>query len=487
MKTRVRLAATLLLVLASSCASRPPATDGLTDPPTAPDSGISKAWPSDTERPLDFAAALRRALEVSPTLRVLESARATARLSRRALLDPRNPEIRLAREEGQGSFTDTPRLLPGGPIELYDPLDAPLPRRTTARNEQNNIAVRLFPPNPFTLRPERRQARSLAEAAELRVEQERILIADRVRTAWLSLQYLGADARLAREHAALLDQAAALLAELAAEGSALMADVTDAEQSSLRALMAYQDADESYHAALADLSALLYHDPSSLRVGSEPWPSVPPPNPATIDTERAVRLAMDNAPDAALFELESTAAREAYIAARRAWIPWLSHVEVEYSEREGNREGLSGFEASRRQSLEDSWGVSLAFELPVFSLFHARPALLRSEWQALEMRAALGREARRMEALRAVAQVRRDAERLRAFGEKAEPAEQRLRQLVENLAAPGAKPTLGEVLASSQRLQIDRQRLLLDYRLRRNLLQLETLLGTDLQHHAPMP
>ncbi len=487
MIVRVRRAATLLLLLAGACANRPPVRHALRAPPAPPDFGILKTWPSGTERPLDFDAALRRALEVSPTLRVLESARATARLSMRALLDPRNPEIRLAREEGEGSFSDTPRLLPGGPPELYDPLDAPLPGRTTATDTQNTIAVRLFPPNPFTLRPERREARTLAEAAELRVAQEEVLIADLVRSAWLSLQYLGADARLAGEHAALLDQTAIRLADLAAEGSVLLADVADAEQSALRALMAYQEADEAYQVALSELAALLYCEPESLRVGHEPWPSAPPPDPAAIDAERVARLAMDHAPDAALFELESKAAREAYVAARRAWIPWIRHVDVEYSEQESRRDGLSGFAATRRQSLEDSWGVSLAFELPVFSLFHATPALLRSEWQSLELQAAMGREARRMEALRAVAQVRRDAERLRVFGDKADPADRRLRQLLENLSVPGAQAPEAQSRASTQRLHIARQRLLLDYRLRRALLQLETLAGTDLQHLAPLP
>lgn len=459
----------LILLLATSCVTIDPETEGTRLAPRHSVEWPPPSPPATVSGPLQYSTALARALEVSPTLKALEAEVKSARLSTIAATSLRNPELRAGYSEQDGSFTDSFDPVPAGV--------APPDQNSFTDDEGVDVGFRFFPPNPFTLKYIRQEYLADEDSAALRVAQEKMLIADRLRSVWLTIAFLQADRDLARSNFQALEISASALAKLVEEGAATLMDAADEERAAVTALIGFQETEQALATATDDLSRILHYDPGTFSLAGTAWTRPPAFAPANIDKSYAGRLALENAVEIGVLDREAKAAEAKYQAARRAWIPWPRHVQFGFGDSTGRRSARRTGGVMRRNSGDDEWEVGLAVELPLFT---PSPDLMKSAWEDLESRAALGREEKKVEASLTIDRIARSNSHLQAFEKRARPGTARLEKLVDMLKD---SPNSGLVESSKARAQLivlQRQRLRLEYSLRRDVLQLETLTGTPL-------
>lgn len=460
------VAAALLL---SACASSRPLV-----PVDAP----SFIWPPDdapqrVDRPLTFEEAVHRAFEVSPSLQVLAAETVAADQAVRATRDLRNPELRGSWSEGDGSFIDTTTpLLPGAlPV---------LPETADTAGTQWRVSARIFPPNPFTVGPLRRAAESRATAATIRLQQERALIVDQLRLAWLTMAWLHNDYQLAEAQHAAARQAAETVALQLDTGTANLTEAAAIDRLTIRTLEELQQVETARAEVQAELSALLHFEAENMTFTELDWTAAATITPPAAHADAALLAHVRaSAPEGHIAGHEA-AARQAYLAARRAWIPWPRHIEGSYGESDGSRFRANLEQIARRDSREEEWQVSVAVEVPVFNLLNHGNRVLKAQWQALEHQAGLMREIKVAEARATLAQLRRAARQRAAFEQLAGPATERLDALT---AAADNTPVFRPREAAQNAVQwtaLQRTRLRHEYEVRRLMLQLEILCGGEI-------
>ncbi len=460
----IRYALLALLPLGGCATQTPPGSPGPSfhAPPTT--------LPLAVGVTIDFDTALDRALAVSPSLNARQADYQAAIQSAGAVYDLRNPEIRLGYQEDDGSFYETERV----DRLATDPLRSP---DTMTSGKTYDAAIRFFPPNPFVLTPTRRAAESRADAAALRIEHEKILVADLVRAAWLALAYTQEEVRLARKHAELADAYTDRMNAMAREGAASALDAAGADVAAFQALREHHDALAGWREALQSLAILLHADAGSMLFTGAEWTRPPDQNPVIMDAELAVQRALAHDASLAALTHDAQAAEAAYRAARRAWIPWPGYIQAGISDERDRRYRTSDEQIIRRYADSQSWDISLAVEVPIFSAIHRQPDVMRSQWEALTVQADLDRAGKAAMVRQLMARVQQGWSDWNTFNARAETVMARLRQLQEMITGSGGHNLTDAHRLAIQRIIIERQLLRADFRLRRDLLQLESLTG----------
>jgi outer membrane protein TolC len=447
--------------------------------PDAPGTDPSFIWPPEdapqrVDRPLTFEAAVQRAFAVSPSLQVLAAEADAAGLAVRATRDLRNPELRGSWSEDDGSFSDTRTPLQPGVRSV------PSESADTAAS-QWRVSARFFPPNPFTADPVRHAARSRAAAAAMRLQQERALIVDQLRLAWLTMAWLHHDYQLAEAQHAAARRAAETVALQLATGTANLAEAAAIDQLVLRTLADLQQIETARAEAQADVSALLYVEAEHLTFTELDWTAAAITPPAASEDAALLAHVRANALAGHIAGHEAAAARQSYLAARRAWIPWPRHIEGSYGEAEGSRFRADLQEVSRRNSREEEWAVSLAVEVPVFNLINHGNRVLKAQWHALEQQAGWVRESKVAEARATLAHLRRASRQLEAFTGLAGPVTERLHALTTETGDTSLFRPRDAAQHAMQATAVQRTRLHHEYEVRRLLLQLEILCGEPVE------
>lgn len=292
---------------------------------------LSSGQSSDGSGPRAEIDLERQALARDPELRPFRSAVEEARAELGAAVEWRDPELRASYGESDSTYTNAFR-----------------PDET---GEQAELALRIYPPHLWNIRPLRDAARARFHAAEADLMHQSWQTVSDVRALGAETAFLRRRIELKEEFIGLLKEKKKLLAELAEQGGVTAMDVVDLSSDLMGAAMQEADLRLELQQRQTELAA---RTGIAEYLADDNWNSGPGGKEPDA-CELADRAARER------FDLVALAWRaEAARADRRAEtgrkIPSLSHVQISQgSQEEDSRE-------------EDSWEVQAAVEIPVFSL-----------------------------------------------------------------------------------------------------------------------
>lgn len=330
MKPCLQIAVSMLAAacMVSGCASGRPAG-------VIPVPGILEQLPaeqvSDKSGPLLQKDLERQALARDPELRPLRVAVEEARAELGAAVEWRDPELRASYGESDSAYTNVFR-----------------PDET---GEQAEVALRIYPPHLWNIRPLRDAARARFHAAEADLMHQSWQTVQDVRALGAETAFLRRRIELKEEFIGLLKEKKKLLAELAEQGGVTAMDVVELSSDLMGAAMQAADLRLELQQRQTELAA---------RTGiadyqaDDKWNSGPGGKKPDADelADRAARQRFDLV--ALAWRAEAARADRRAEAGRK--IPSLSHIQIS----QGTQE-----DESRD---EDSWEVQAAVEIPIFSL-----------------------------------------------------------------------------------------------------------------------
>ncbi len=410
------------------------------------------AGPAQGERvengTLDEAAAEELALENSPAVRAAEAAVEAARARGRVLTAWRDPEVRgsYGRQRNVGN-------------------DAGGVRRTETLDEYGGL-LRVFPMSPWVRRSRRRSGDARVHVAESNAAAVRRGVRMEVRGQYDLLVYYDA---LRPVLEGMLGNAArrreaAYQRRSAGEGGAL--DLVDAQRRYLERRHDLQDLlrrSEIARRRLAQLTGVALE--KVCVTGGGTAPREPPAY--MRDCRRLEEIAVSRRPEAAAASWELAAAEAELQAGRRERLPWPSHVQASYRDREGDG--------------GESWTLQMAFPLPLASSSAAEVKLLERNVAVLRERLVAVRRRIRNEVQQAF------AEAVAAFAEarREELSWNEVRRSCREIReGAGQVPVDVRLRLKEEELAAERALLEAQYACRRALRGLEAAVGIDFMRPA---
>jgi len=311
--------------------------------------------PDDPERGWTMEQVVRMAQARDPALAVARAEIAAALARQRDASRPEDPQLRggAARNRRSGTRSQLPY---------------------TDRYAEYDLALRLFPANPWERRAETRRLTAELEAARgmLHLAEEQVGLA--VREDVLLLQEAEADLARLDRLLALRARRFSLLQEQSAHGRVTRAEVVQAAGVQLEMMQAREARERERDRLRRRLAS---------RIGLA-HVSVPLPPDDAVEAqgeallERAAALRLDRA-EIEVLTWQVQAADAGVDAQRALRRPWVSHVQA-------------GFGVDDRAGRNDDWSIQAGVTLPWFSRNDQRAAAASAERDAVEARLREARE-----------------------------------------------------------------------------------------------
>ncbi len=391
----------VLLMALSGCRStwsetaNPTMAGEVTPDSTAPLSAV-------TNTVLDVHSAITAALAHQPEIVLLRQAMEVARAEAVTCSGLLNPELRVGYDVGgqrteRTWYTNTAyNVIPPYTNTAWRPLDA---RGDDARDQDTlQLALRIFPPNPWLLwaQGDGARARFAAASADLRAAEWRLLCG--VRKLFNTLDYLEQDLELAGKLVAIRQAEAETLRILADKQQVTAVDELAAVQRHYQVLMDRERMEASLAQKRAELSAMtgipvagvLQDPPAAREAGLRALGG---------DRLAAMRVkVIENRQEVVAAYWRQQSAQASLREAKSLRIPWFTHIQGSYT-RGRSHEALSAAAnlqtvpgaipdpvLATDESQDESWGIEAAVEIPVFSLGPGATRLQRADcrrWTAV--------------------------------------------------------------------------------------------------------
>ncbi|MBN1268211.1 MAG: TolC family protein [Kiritimatiellae bacterium] len=357
---------------------------------------------------LDLESAVAAALKSDPRVLGARALLAAAQGERRAAWAPRDPEARFEYSESEGTRGTT---LPGA--EQWD---------------EYSYGLRFFPSHPGVARAGSRAAAARVRAAEAAVRLAGWQTSCEVRRLFCDVARLREQVAAEERCIAATRVRHAVAREKAEGGAATSLDVSAAALDVLDAVRRRDRTSGLLFEASARLAALAGRpDLSDVELSDSFTP--PDIDPAGLDVERLVGAALEQREDVASAAWQMAAAEADLAAERRGRQPWLTHIEVSYSEERGYQD-------------DETWGVGAGFGLPLFSsVAPGAQAAREGDVACRREELVAARELARQEITEAVGALRAAAQRRRAFEAEAGPV---LREMKDTLSGLAGRDDVGD-------------------------------------------
>lgn len=489
----------LLLPLAAGCAHRLP--DKAILPPDVLREFRSYEIPR-VDGPMDVKTAVALALKHDPDLAVLRDDVRVADANRSAAVQIDSPQLRFSTGSGDRTgrqfstvgITNTPWFVPG--VTAVTNIADTATGVTTDYDEGQHTAVtlRLYPPNPFTLKYRVSETTALLLAAVSKLRGAEWSLATEVLKTYETVHHLKQDMEFLNKLVLVEKEMTKKLEKGAAAGEATLMDMMDVSRRYLRVLTDLDKARRDHDKAVRDLADITGTTASTLTVPSE-RPALPSLDPAIVTLKVLETAALEHRSDLAALLWEYHAASAAAGGARAQKIPWFSYLQASYSR--DTRDSVTdrntawttsdgGSVTVARPSISSSdlasqeWRIDAGISIPIFSLFtrpedpsiaeqHRRKTILTAGWKNT-----LTQIHNRF------SNVLESRESLRLYKDSSGPHMARMRKLLKNLDVesgldPDDAAKTAEVIVLTERTQA---RLVFEYRMA--LISLQEAVGRDL-------
>lgn len=355
-----------------------------------------------TNTVLDVHSAITAALAHQPDLVLLRQAMEVARAEAVTCPGLLNPELRVGYDVGgqrteRTWYTNTAyNVTPPYTNTAWRPLNA----RGDDTEDQDTLqlALRIFPPNPWLLwaQGDGARARFAAASADLRAAEWRVECT--VRKVFNTLDYLGQDLELAEGLVAVRHAEAETMRILADKRQVTAVDELSAVQKHYQVLMDRDRIEANLAQKRAELTALtgvpvagvLQDPPAERETGRQ-----------ALDRDRLAALrakVIENRQEVVAAYWRQQSAQAALRAAKSLRVPWFTHIQGSYA-RGRSHEALSAAAnlqtvygaipdpvLATDESEAESWGIEAAVEIPIFSLGPGATRLQRADcrrWTAV--------------------------------------------------------------------------------------------------------
>ena len=401
---------------------------------------------------MNLLVAINNAIAHSDRIALLRAAVDIAAQQKFVARDLRDPELRLSHETGLSSGT-----------RAY--LSTNLtPRSSSANAVGNNLALRLFPPNPWALsaRVSGATANYYADLAYLRHEEWLITI--EICRLFAEIQYLENDVQLIDQLTGVYKDTQDILEESMRQGQSTLQDLMTASRRYLRALSERNNVIHLYeeaHRQLAELTAIPA-DQIKL-VFDENMPK--PIDSVLMDMNFLENEAIQNRPDLTALFWRTEASKAKYKEACAERKPWLEFIQFSYatgsqSEDTDEFDIFTGSTATTRDDVDDDeWRVDIAISVPIISwLNHSTTASLSEhELAKMEESALLKRIHRKISS--ALSTMKSIEESQKQYETESTPIIQQMQNVLtsledENVLSPDQIARIKEEILETQRLKL---------------------------------
>jgi len=433
--------------------------------------------------------AIDRAIAHSPEIIALQgalNATAAAVSVGRAL---RDPELRLSYAEDDAKVDHSRRSIENTP----SPSSSTTVGHVNDEQSSYSVAVRFFPPNPWTWSPLVSQEEAAFKAAEAELEDAKRQISADLRLLFARIHHLTHDSDLMGR-----------LVDLYAEKQEQVDRLTDSGVLSTMDSIAFS---RRYLGAVSDRARtdmqrdeLLQQLAGAVCLPADGIMLTTNANaPARIDMSATAEadfqaLMMSNRTDIAALAWRRVAAEAAYRAHRRSSIPWFQHFQVSYQSSRGTsvghdvtteQSGPTGTPSLQDDYRDDrgegdEWAVATAVNIPIFGAPDPRRDALMAGWRRARAQESAGM-ARAESQLRDACQAIRKLDAARArHHDRTLPIVRRIRGALASVNADSHLAFQEQVRMHEELIDAERLGLEADFRYHTAIIRLDTATGLPL-------
>jgi len=406
-----------------------------------------------------------------------------------------DPQLRVGFGD-ESSTSHQTETVPGTSTPWFAGGDAPPATGNEAshsKGESVQVALRFFPPNPWTQSHKNDQADYQVLAAQSQLDSARWQMEKDVRLAFESVIYLERDVRLLDGLLAIYSHLVDVEEKRAESKAATAMDVLTASRRRLAAASDLQRGKRDYANARLELAALMGINASTLPMHLEK-PSLPYLDADRLSVDKLEAAAMEHRADLQAYHWQAQAARASMEEAEAAMLPWFTHFQVSYGKltREeatdpvvawvddfGSTRDILNRDTSSSGLEREEWQISFGIEMPIFSSINGtapEQAVYRRARTQLDVgwHRTLNRVKNGMDRLE------QTAANLRDYSKVSAPHVQKLQELLEQVEAETLLPPNEESRIRAELLENARVALDLDSDHRRAIILLEYAIGAHL-------
>ncbi|MEI6971121.1 MAG: TolC family protein [bacterium] len=455
--------------------------------------------------PLTSESAVALAMQHNPDLRVLREELRVAQTLQTGAVQIRDPELRLSygsASEQQNRhvtmpLTNAPWVTNdffGVPVTDFPSGRASNERITTEDRRDYQATLRFFPPNPWLMRAQIREADAAVLAAHANVSALEWDVSMAVRETYARAQHLQEDIRLIDRLIALGSNTISLVNQRVGQGTATLLDSITASKNHLALISDRSVAERDYAAALQELATLTGVGAADMSLSDEKNP-FPLADPRTADSSFLESIAVRNRVDISARILDLRAAEASLRRAKSESAPWITFIQASVGRSIGKAEvdpyvqwtsddGVSGaFLSPETQWEEDEghqWRVDAGITLPLFS-WMTNPTAAESA-ECIRKSNALSAALKRVVAdvRDAVRNLQNAADNLSRYRSTSGPDRTMLETILATAEQQGTLRPDDRSKIETALVEVDRTTQKLEYEYRQAYMNLSTKVGRDL-------
>lgn len=455
--------------------------------------------------PITLQYAVELALKHNPELRVLREEQRVVETLRTGAIQIKDPELRISYGKGseqQNAFTSMAQTNApwvtnnslGVPVTAFPYGRATSTRVTTEDSSDYQATLRFFPPNPWLMRAQIREADAAVIAAQANVVAMEWDVVQAVNETFSRAQHLHTDIGFIDKLIKLGSNTISLIQLRVGQGTATLPDAINASKTHLSLINDRAVAERDYAAAVQELASLMGIGASDIVISPLVSP-LPQLDPRTADTSFLESIAVRNRVDLAARILDLRAAEATLRRAESEAMPWITFLQASVGRSTSKAtvdpnlewtasDGFNGTLLSPYNQWEEDngtqWRIDAGITLPLFS-WMTNPSVAESA-ECRRKAAAIDAALKRIVAdtRDAVRNLQTAYDNLVRYSSTSSPDATLLRSIMDKTDQQGTLRPDDRSTIETSLLEVERATKKLEYEYRQAYMKLSAKVGRDL-------